>query len=285
MPIDGNVRAVNLIPPDMHGALKAPADQGPRREISGGAGPFVVLGVLAACVAGAAGYVLTDNTIKQRQADLASVTARQQAISAKANALRPYADFDTKANARVATVKDLATTRFNWDQVLIDVSRAIPADVTLKSLTGNVTTDTGGGSGGSSTLRGAVSSPAVTLDGCAPGQTRVAQLMARLRDVDGVTRVSLNKSDTADTASASGSATTETAARNAEPCGAGARPTFEVVMFFEGSSAASATPGTSAAGAPSATATPSASATATPSASGNTTEASTTAASQGGTTP
>jgi Tfp pilus assembly protein PilN len=289
MPIDGIVRAVNLIPPDMHGAVKAPADQGPRRESTGGAGPFVVLGVLAACVAGAAGYVLTDNTIKQRQSDLASVTARQQAISAKANELRPFADFATKANAQVATVTDLAGSRFNWDQVLIDVSRAIPADVTLKTLSGNVSTDTGG-SGASSSLRSSVSAPAVTLDGCAPGQTQVAQLMARLRDVDGVTRVSLGKSDTQTVSASSGTGadTSATAARNAAPCGTGARPSFEVVMFFEGSSAAASAPGaaTSSAGTPSAsaTATPGATPTASPTPAGGSTAASTTAAS-GGTAP
>ena len=48
MPIDGSVRAVNLLPPDMAGASKASGDLGARPEATGGAGPFVVLGVLAA---------------------------------------------------------------------------------------------------------------------------------------------------------------------------------------------------------------------------------------------
>ncbi len=85
------MRAVNLLPTDLRGASKATAERGAGPEATGGAGPFVVLGVLAACVAGTAGYVLTENTIKQNKADLAQVTARQQALQTagqQAEALR-----------------------------------------------------------------------------------------------------------------------------------------------------------------------------------------------------
>src|SRR5690242_820830 len=247
----------------MRGATKATAELGARPEATGGAGPFVVLGVLAACVAGVSGYVLTNNTIKQRQADLAAVTAQQNALASKVAELKPFADFDATTNARVATVKDLAGHRFDWEQVLRDVSRAIPADVALKSLSGNVSTDTGSG-GTNSSLRGAISAPAVTISGCAPGQTQVARLMARMKNVDGVTRVSLSKSDVQKVDSdASGTAREQ---RNAAPCGAGVRPDFEMVLFFEKATAAVQAPSAQppAAGAqPGATATPAAGATAT----------------------
>ena len=185
------MRAVNLLPPDTRGASKASAELGAGPEATGGAGAFVVLGVLAACVAGVAGHVLIDNTIKQRQADLAEVTSAPQALQSQANQLKPYADFDSMAKARVQTVKDLAGSRFDWEQALRDLSRAIPADVTLKSLTGDISTGAGGGG---SPLRTAISAPAITIAGCAPGQREVARLMARLHDIDGVTRVSLSKS-------------------------------------------------------------------------------------------
>ncbi len=284
MPIDGNVRAVNLLPPDMAGASKASGDLGARPEATGGAGPFVVLGVLAACVAGVAGYVLTTNTVKQRTADLASVTAQQQAIAGRTAQLKPMADFAALANQRVATVRDLAGSRFDWDQSLRDLARAIPADVSLKSLTGTVATDAG--TGASSAPGAAISAPAITLTGCAPGQTQVARLMARLRDIDGVTRVSLSKSDKAKVDnSASG---TSKERRNAAPCGAGAVPAFELVMYFENSDAAvkaSSTGGAAPSAAATATATPAAGGAATPTptaTSGTTTTAST---SQGGATP
>src|SRR5215216_5275032 len=154
------MRAVNLLPPDTRGASKVSADLGAGPEAKGGAGPFVVLGVLAACVAGAAGYVLTDNTVKQRQADLAQAQARQAALQNQAAKLKPYADFDASAHARVQTVKDLTSSRFDWEQALRDLSRAIPQDVTLKSLTGDISSGSGTSS---SPLRGAISAPAITI--------------------------------------------------------------------------------------------------------------------------
>jgi Tfp pilus assembly protein PilN len=272
------VRAVNLLPTDLRGASKATAERGAGPEATGGAGAFVVLGVLAACVAGTAGYVLTENTIKQNQADLAQVTARQQALQTQANKLKPYADFDTTAKARVQTVKDIANSRFDWEQALRDLSRAIPADVTLKALNGDISTSAGGSS---SSLRGAISAPAITIQGCASGQTGVARLMARLKDIDGVTRVSLSKSDAEEVEATGGPTGTAAQRRNAMPCGSGKRPSFEVVMFFEKASAAVAATPTTSTGTVSATPTP------TPTASASATPEGTSAstAPQGGATP
>jgi Tfp pilus assembly protein PilN len=281
MPIDESVRAVNLLPPDMAGASKASSDTGARPEATGGAGPFVVLGVLAACVAGAAGYVLTDNTIKQRTSDLASAKTEAQQVTAQAEQLRPFADFDAVANARISTVRDLANRRFDWEQVFRDLSRAIPADVTLKDIKGDL-----GGAAGGAGVRGSISAPAITLDGCAPGQTQVARLMARLNDIDGVTRVSLSKSDNAKVdVNTTQTDTDAIKLRNSIPCGNGTHPSFEVVAFFEDTPAAAATTasviptptpaaGTTATGT-TATGTATATATATPAGSTTTTTAST----------
>jgi hypothetical protein len=91
--------------------------------------------------------------------------------------------------------------------------------------------------------------------------------MARLGDIDGVTRVSLSKSaaekvnpalDVAETAKG------RLAQRMAAPCGTGKRPAFEVVMFFEKATAAVSTTPTTSTGTVSATPTPSATPTATP---------------------
>lgn len=226
------MKAVNLLPPDTRGASQSSAELAVGQEAKGGAGAFVVLGVLAAAVAGVTGVVLTDNTIKQRNADLERVTQEQALLQAQVAKLKPFADFDAAAKARVQTVRDLAGSRFDWEQALRDLSRAIPQDVSLKQLSGDISTEAGGQGG---PLRSAISAPAIAIQGCAPGQTQVARLMARLRDIDGVTRVSLSKSaaelieNTAE-----GSATER---RNAQPCGSGKRPGFEVVMFFEGAAA------------------------------------------------
>ena len=279
------MKAVNLLPPDIRGASSKATELAAGPEAKGGAGPFVVLGVLAACVAGAAAYVLTNNTIEQRTADLAAVTAREQAIRQQAAALKPYADFDAVARERVETVRDLAGRRFDWNQALRDLSRAVPADVTLSSLSGDLGTGSGSSASTSSSgLRSSIDAPAITLQGCTRDQRSVARLMARLRDVDGVTHVSLSKSikETALSTTATGGKT------SGPPCGAGVRPSFEVVIFFQRAAAAVAAPGgasgaTGTTPAPGAMATPTASPT--PSATATATPSTTSADSQGGPTP
>lgn len=273
------MRAVNLLPPDTRGASKVSADLGAGPEAKGGAGPFVVLGVLAACVAGAAGYVLTENTVKQRSVDLAEVTASQHTLQSQADQLKPYADYDAMAKARVQTVRDLATSRFDWEQALRDLSRAIPQDVALQTLTGDTSASGGAGSG----VRSAISAPAITITGCAPGQTQVARLMARLRDIDGVTRVSLSKSAASAIKDTAGAEGTVTARRNAAPCGTGRTSAFEMVMFFEKDAAAVAATPATASGSVAATPTPTATPTAAP---GSTTASATsTPTTQEGATP
>jgi Tfp pilus assembly protein PilN len=237
------MKAVNLLPHDLRSGVKSPAPAvSAGTEDARGPGPFIVLGALALCVVALAGYVLTSNKVADRQAQLAEVSARAEATTRELAALKPYADFEAVANARVQTVSDLATSRFDWEQALRDLSRALPADVTLSQLSGSVSSETGSG-GGASPLRGALDVPAIELQGCTTGQTDVARLMARLRNVDGVTRVSLAKSDKETTTVRSMPAEAQTALpADVNACGMGSKPTFNVIVFFEGKSAAAAQP-------------------------------------------
>jgi Tfp pilus assembly protein PilN len=224
------MKAVNLLPSDMRkAATKATARVRPER--AEGIGAYVLLGALALCVAALAAYVLTSNTVDQRTADLAAVTAEADAAARKAAELKPYADFQTLASARVETVRGLAAARFDWEQALRDLSRALPAEVKLESLSGDMGlpgTDGGGGD----PLREAIQAPAITVTGCAPTQPAVAAMLARLRGVDGVTRVSLSKSEKGVAAGP-----TPAAGEAKPPCGRDAPPSFSAVVFFEGSAA------------------------------------------------
>lgn len=237
------MKAVNLLPPDQRGASKATAVA--TATPTGGNGAYAVLGALAIGVVAVAGYVLTTNTIKERQAQLDGLTAREQAATAKVGDLKPYADFASLASARVATVKDLAGGRFDWDQALRDLARVVPANVTLQTLDGTVST-TASSAGGSS-LRGAINAPAISITGCTNTQRDVATLMARLRTIDGVTRVSLSKSAKTDVAAPTAAAAPTTPSVSAGPgqpggCKPGSPPSFEMVMFFERDSDAAADP-------------------------------------------
>jgi Tfp pilus assembly protein PilN len=171
---------------------------------------------------------MANNNVKQKQGDLTAVKA-EASIAAKAAAeLKPYADFEAMANARVETVRGLAAARFDWEQALRDLSRAMPSDVKLQALNGDMgLPGTAGGTG--DPLRGSIHAPAISLAGCATSQPSVARMLSRVRAVDGVTRVSLSKSEKPDS-----SANSASACKGANP------PTFSAVVFFERSAALAA---------------------------------------------
>jgi Tfp pilus assembly protein PilN len=228
------MKAINLLPPDLRGTPKGASPKAKPTAVTdepGGIGAFVVLGALAACVAALAAYVLTTNTVKDRTAQLETVTAEATAATQRINQLKPYAEFQEMAETRIQTVKDLASSRFDWEQALRDISRAVPADVTLTSLNGTIA---GGAGTGGSSVRTAIAAPAIELKGCTRGQKQVATLLSRLRAVDGVTRVALSKSiKPAVTAAAAGTPAATVAGVPQSGCGQGRPPQFELVMFFE----------------------------------------------------
>ena len=219
------MKAINLLPSDLRGTPKGVAPKAPvTADEPGGFGAFAVLGVLAACVVALAAYVLTTNTVKDRQAKLDAAVAEAETTTARVNQLKPYADFQALAETRIQTVKDLAASRFDWEQALRDISRAVPADVTLTELNGTV-----GSAAGGSAVRTAIGAPAIELKGCTTGQKEVATLLARLRAVEDVTRVSLGKSLKPALTATGTSAVTGTTT----PCAGRRPPQFEIVLFFE----------------------------------------------------
>ena len=231
------MRAVNLLTPEMRSSQKGSSAPRPAAMTTpGGVGAIALLGALALIVAGVAGYVLSTNVVKQKQSDLAAVSAKNQATVKRATALKPYSDFQTLAQQRAATVQALASARFDWEQSFRDLSRALPKDVYLDSLKGTVG---GGSAAGGSGIRSAIGSPAIELSGCTKTQPGVARLMSRLRNVQGVTRVSLSKSEKSDTAAANGGSSA-TGGSTVGPCGKGSPPSFEVVVFFEKAAVADA---------------------------------------------
>ena len=220
------MRAVNLLTPELRTAQKGSGAPRPSAmETSGGIGAFAVLGALALCVAAVAGYVLSGNVVKERKANLAEVSTKNDQTVKRAADLKPYADFETIANERASTVTALASARFDWDEALRDLSRALPTNVYLSSVNGDVGSSSGS-TGSASGIRSSRAAPAISLAGCTRTQPAVASLMSRLRNIQGVTRVSLAKSEKADPA-----ATSTDAAIG--PCGKGSPPSFELVVFFE----------------------------------------------------
>jgi Tfp pilus assembly protein PilN len=218
------VKAVNLIPKD------ARRGRGPAPGISVSPA-YVLLGLMAVALVFVVVYVLTSNTISDRKAQLATVQAQLTAQQAEAARLAKYVQFESLAQTRVTTVRDIAAARFNWYQALTDLSKVVPANTSLATLTGTVApgASAGGTAGGSAnSLRGDLPVPAFELTGCTKTQDDVARLMSRLRVMHGVTRVTLGNSQKPGTNGA-GSAVS---ASGQGGCGAKA-PTFDLVVFFQ----------------------------------------------------
>lgn len=246
------MRAVNLIPAEER---RGGGAGGSGR--SGGA-VYVLLGVLAVAVLAVSAYVLTGNSVNDKRAELASVSTKADSAESQAAMLKPYAEFAKLEQQRVATVKSLATSRFDWDRTLRQLSKVIPSNVWLSSflatVTPDVTVDGGGTTGDTGNIRQASQTPAIEMVGCTTSQDEVARLMTRLRLMTGVDRVVLSSSEksTATTTAAS------TPASGADSAGGGGSgdcrngsshfPQFSMVVLFEAPPAPAPAGGAAAAG-------------------------------------
>jgi Tfp pilus assembly protein PilN len=215
------MKAVNLIPADQRSTARNVGK-------SGGA-VYGLLGVLGIAVVGLASFSLSSHQASERQAQAVALEAQAQAAQTQAGALASYKEFAALATSRGKSVRDLAQTREDWGRTLEQMSQIIPADVSLSSVGMTTSTAT---QGAGVALRSAMANPAVEMLGCAPSQARVALLMARLRRIDGVVRVSVSTSDK----SATAAATTQTsdAQSSASDCTGGSdqHPEFQMVAFL-----------------------------------------------------
>jgi len=218
------MRAVNLIP--------AEARRGGAADVRSLRGPgSAVVGLLVVVLALVTLYVLASNSVSERQAQLAGLQQQLSQTQAEADKLNGYVQFAQLAKARVQTVRDIASGRFDWKQALSDLSRVVPANTSLSSLSATVSPNAGSG-GGASTggLRSDISVPAFELQGCTATQDDVARLMSRLRLIRGVTRVTL--ADAVKQASASPATPVSGAAGSGSGTCAADGPTFDLVVFF-----------------------------------------------------
>ena len=194
------MKAVNLIPAESarHGRTTVAIRAG------GPIGAYAVLAVLAVAVVMASAWALTSKQLGDRQAELAQVERDAQAMEAKAQSLKSFTDFAALRKARVETVSGLLDGRFDWAHSLRELARVVESDVSLTSVVGTVSPASAvPGGGGGSSLRTALPVPAVDLVGCAKSQAHVATLMARLRAIDGVDRVTLASSEKGESTSPS----------------------------------------------------------------------------------
>jgi len=197
------VRAVNLIP----------AEQ--RRSSGGAAGrsggiAYVVVGLLAGIAVLALLYGSARHSISTREGEAAKLSAEAAHAEAEAAKLAPYTRFAALREERLATVRELADTRFDWAHAMHELGRVLPSDVALTSMDGQIGAAAASSATASSTTSSSTttasaassvtsatppgSTPVFTIAGCATTQSEVALAMDRLRLMDGVSEVSLKSS-------------------------------------------------------------------------------------------
>ena len=222
------MKAVNLIPQ---------TERRGRSAVSrSGGGAYLVLGTLAALVLMMAVYVTEGGKIGSKQAEAAQSVNEATALEAKADSMQKYTSFAELKDKRVDTVTEIAGERFDWSNTLHDLARVIPPNTWLTCLRGTVspavsTTSCGGGS--TSTVRTAIASPAVEITGCTTSQPGVARMMAKMRNIDDVTRVTLTSSEKLD--QAAGAAASGDSSGDTSDCRQGndQYPQFAIVVFFK----------------------------------------------------
>jgi hypothetical protein len=191
------VKAVNLIPLDQRGGA------GPAAGRSQG-GAYAVPVLLAGLGIMTLFYGTARHEIASGRAKSTAIAAQTSEAQARATALAPYTTFVKLQEERVQAVTTLAASRFDWSYAFHELGRVLPRSASISSLTGTVgaatsTTSTSSGSGAakaasvtSATPPGSI--PVFVISGCAISQSEVAQTLARLRLIDGVSEVTLQSS-------------------------------------------------------------------------------------------
>jgi Tfp pilus assembly protein PilN len=163
----------------------------------------VIVAVLGAALVGVTGVVLTNNQISDRKAEKSSLEGQLAQAELQAKRVSAFASFAGLQQVRAQTVDQLARSRFDWERVLRELAIVIPEDVWLTNLSATVSPevqidDSGSSSDSGATTSESVQGPSLQIEGCSAGHEAVARFLAALRDIDGVTRVSVLSSDRPD---------------------------------------------------------------------------------------
>ncbi len=204
------MRAVNLIPAEQ----RTGAELGVGRS-QGGA--YAVLAVIAGLAVMVVLYGKADHAISTKSAQATSLAQQSQTAETLANRLAPYTSFVAMREQREQAVETLLESRFDWAHVFHEFGRVLPAGTSVSSLDGTIGASKGAGptkgpaapaaAGAGSTVASSTppgSVPTFTISGCAVGQPEVAELLERLRLIDGVSEVELTSSASSSTGAGGG---------------------------------------------------------------------------------
>ncbi len=222
------MRPVNLIPPEERRDGSA--------KLRGGPLAYIVIAALVALLAGVSLLVVTNNEVSSSEAEITRLQRENHSAEAKAARLTAYTQLREVHDQRVATVTELANSRFDWERVVRELSLIVPGDVWLTNLTGTASPSVSVNGAASIALRDSVAGPALEMIGCAKGQDAVAGFIADLKDIDGVTRVAVQSSELGDSENQGGSE----AGTSSECQAKNLLATFQLVVAFDNAPAGTA---------------------------------------------
>ena len=175
------MRPVNLLP-EQHRARVSTGRAG---------GAYLVIGVLGALVVMVMVYALTANQVNSRKTQEAKVSQEARTLEARTASLDRFGDFSQVKQARLASVRELAGGRFDWERFMRELSLVLPRGSWIKEVDASTTgSEESGGQAGAQPS----GQPSAKLTGCTPRQPETAKLMVRLRRMYRVDDVALNES-------------------------------------------------------------------------------------------
>jgi Tfp pilus assembly protein PilN len=180
------MRPVNLLPDDLR-----------PRQATGrlGGSSYAVIGVLAALLLMAVGYVLTTNQANERKTEIAELEQETAEAEARAARLAPYQAFAQVTSTRLESVRQKADQRFDWERLMRELALVLPDDTSVTDLSASsvpqASTTAPPAAGAAPTT---ASGPSLNLKGCAERQPDVATLMVRLQRLYRATDVQLTES-------------------------------------------------------------------------------------------
>ncbi len=161
--------------------------------------PQVACAMVAMLAAAIVYLVVISNQINSGREQVGDLSTQVVASERQAAALKPYADFAAATTRRHDAIANVAKARFKWDRTLTELARVAPSGVWLTSVKATLSPSTqvegGSGSGGTSGLRGALTTPALELVGCASTERTVPAYIDRLHLMTGVTDVGFARTE------------------------------------------------------------------------------------------
>lgn len=165
---------VNLLPPELR------QRQATRRSTSlAVAGGFVLLALV-----GLFAY-LRGAELQQKQDDLAAQQAVNARVQAQIFELQKFGDLQTQLETRRQLITQVYANEVSWSSILLDVSRAIPADAYLTAMTGQIATPQAGATTPGATTPGAGLVGSISFTGNVKGADTLAAWLSRLEQTKG----------------------------------------------------------------------------------------------------